>query len=164
MTSIQPKPTFRITRARTSSDFEKAFELISAYGDFLKSVMQVPDIEYSLSKVRELYGPPKGTLWIARVGTEAAGCVAMRPLDRPATCEMKRLFVSGKFRGLGIGKALIEWFIDEARAAGYKTVRLDTMETMEKARALYEELGFKYIEQYTKPVSACSVFMEKTDL
>jgi ribosomal protein S18 acetylase RimI-like enzyme len=63
-------------------------------------------------------------------------------------CEMKRLYVHDKYRGLGIGKKLITMVIKEARELHYSYIRLDTLPTMEKAQKLYITLGFYDIEPY----------------
>jgi ribosomal protein S18 acetylase RimI-like enzyme len=80
-----------------------------------------------------------------------AGCCALRPLDNsdyPNAAEMKRLYVRKAFRGFGLGRQLSEAILDEARRAGYSSVLLDTLDEMETARALYEDLGFKEIPPY----------------
>ena len=61
---------------------------------------------------------------------------------------MQRLFVRPAFRGLGLGKMLAEAALDFARMQGYDCVLLDTLDTMEVARQLYEDLDFYEIDPY----------------
>jgi len=92
-----------------------------------------------------------GGLLLATVDGELAGCCAMRPLDSvdyTNACEMKRLFVRPAFRGLQLGRMLAERILDSARLAGYACILLDTLDDMESARALYQELGFEEIPPY----------------
>lgn len=80
-----------------------------------------------------------------------AGCCALRPLDSaddPNAAEMKRLYVRPGFRGLGLGRRLAEAILDAARTAGYACVLLDTLDDMESARTLYEDLGFIEVPPY----------------
>ena len=93
-------------------------------------------------------GAAAGTPTVQRANgklAHVAGCCALRPLDAadyPNAAEMKRLFVRPGFRGLGLGRQLAEAMLDAARSAGYSCVLLDTLDDMESARALYEDLGF----------------------
>jgi ribosomal protein S18 acetylase RimI-like enzyme len=93
------------------------------------------------------YSRPDGRLYIAYAGGFAAGCIGLRKFDAQR-CEMKRLYVRDRFRGLGIGKMLAELVIREARSIGYQSIVLDTLSTMEKARLLYQNLGFVEIAPY----------------
>lgn len=107
--------------------------------------------EEELATLPGEYAPPRGTLLLARVDGELAGCCALRPLDTadyPNAAEMKRLYVRKPFRGFGLGRQLADAALDAARQAGYACVLLDTLDDMEAARALYEELGFEEIPPY----------------
>ena len=77
----------------------------------------------------------------------AAGCVALRSLD-DETGEMKRLFVRRDFRGLGLGRALVDAVIRGSRALGHRRLLLDTLPGMVEAQAMYEGLGFRDIPAY----------------
>lgn len=97
------------------------------------------------------YAPPRGTLVLARSGSELVGCCAMRPLDAADytnACEMKRLYVRPVLRGSGVGRRLAEAVMEAAQQAGYATMLLDTLSEMETARAMYQDLGFTEVPPY----------------
>ena len=74
---------------------------------------------------------------------------------------MKRLYVSPKGRGLGLGRALIDAIIREAARIGYSEMRLDTLPTMAKAITLYKKAGFASIEPYYETPIAGTLFFAK---
>jgi GNAT superfamily N-acetyltransferase len=88
------------------------------------------------------YAAPQGHLLLARLQGEAAGCVAMKPLA-DGGCEMKRMFVRPELHGRGLGRALAECLVSEARAAGRKWMQLDTSIRQREAAGLYRNLGFR---------------------
>jgi putative acetyltransferase len=99
----------------------------------------------------ELAALPGGydAILVARDGGEIMGCVALRWLE-DGVCEMKRLYVRPSARRSGAGRALVESSIARARELGYATMRLDTLPTMDAARALYLSVGFRQIERYNE--------------
>jgi ribosomal protein S18 acetylase RimI-like enzyme len=100
-------------------------------------------------------------LLVASREGEAVGCVALKPLADGA-CEMKRLYVRPTGRGSGTGRALVKASMAKARELGYVVMRLDTLPTMNAARALYESLGFRRIERYNDNPIEGVLFFELT--
>lgn len=126
-------------------------EIFLEYAKSLKVDLDFQNFEHELATLPGDYVDPRGALILALVNDCVAGCCAMRAIDSsdyPNACEMKRLFVRPAFRKLGLGRQLAESLLDCARQAGYACVLLDTLDDMESARALYEDLGFEEIPPY----------------
>lgn len=132
-----------------SPDWEPGFAAYLAQQAFDKEVEELPDV----------YGPPHGTLLLARINGQPMGCIAIKPYELPDVCEMKRLFVRPGGRGTGLGKALVLAIMDAARVSGYKKIRLDTLPSMAAAQKLYRSLGYVEIPPYCdNPVHGSSFF------
>ena len=107
------------------------------------------------------YAPPQGRLLLARTGGELAGCVALHPIEA-GVCEMKRLYVRPNYRGQGIGRALLNTVLAEARAIGYQRMRLDSVEPlMQDAVRMYRAYGFREIPPYRENPIPGALYMEK---
>lgn len=61
------------------------------------------------------------------------------------TCELVKMYLLKKVRGIGLGKLLIQKALDFAKEAGYKNVYLETMPELKQALKAYEKFGFEYI-------------------
>ena len=121
------------------------------YAHSLQIDLCFQDFEAELAQLPGEYAPPRGALLMALVHEKLAGCCALRALDAvdyPNACEMKRLYVRPGFRRKGVGRQLVETILDCARMANYDCVLLDTLDEMESARALYQDLGFEEIPPY----------------
>jgi putative acetyltransferase len=132
-------------------DIAATAEIFREYAIALGVDLCFQDFDAELADLPRDYAPPRGALLLARVDGAIAGCCALRPLDSSDyvnAAEMKRLYVRPAFRGCGLGRQLAEAILDAARIAGYDSVLLDTLDDMEIARAMYEELGFKEIPPY----------------
>jgi ribosomal protein S18 acetylase RimI-like enzyme len=108
---------------------------------------------------REIAALPAGydAIWVA--GT--LGCAGLRRLS-PEAGEMKRLYVRPEGRGRGLARLLVEAVMEEARARGYQALRLDTLESMTAAKALYLSMGFRQIERYNETPGSGTLFFERS--
>lgn len=134
-----------------AEELEATRDIFIEYAQGLGVDLCFQGFEEELRSLPGEYAPPLGALLLARVDGALAGCCALRPLmasDYPNAAEMKRLYVRKPFRGFGLGRQLAEAILDAARQGGYACVLLDTLDDMEAARALYEDLGFQPIEPY----------------
>ncbi|MES2787817.1 MAG: GNAT family N-acetyltransferase [Pseudomonadota bacterium] len=144
-------PLVELFSPTTPQELDIVRAIFRDYANGLGVDLCFQDFDQELATLPGDYSLPRGTILLARVDGEIAGCCALRPLDAadyPNACEMKRLFVRRPFRGIGLGRQLVEAVLDAARQAGYSSVLLDTLDDMEAARALYEELGFAEIPPY----------------
>lgn len=132
---------FAVAEALDAEAVEACRALFVEYQQGLGVSLCFQGFDQELATLPGAYARPRGRLLLARVVGEPAGCVALRALgERDA--EMKRLYVRPDARGMGLGRVLAECVIDEARALGYVTLKLDTLPAMAAAQRLYRELGF----------------------
>jgi GNAT superfamily N-acetyltransferase len=97
---------------------------------------------------------------LAEYDGQLAGCVALHKWD-DGICEMKRLYLRPSFRGKGLGRAIAEKIIAEARSIGYQRMRLDTIEPLMKdAVEMYRKLGLREIAPYRPNPIAGAMYME----
>ena len=135
-------------------------ELFLEYAQSLGFSLCFQSFDQELAGLPGDYAPPEGRLLLATYDSQPAGCVALHKLDS-RSCEMKRLYVRPQFRGKGLGKALTERIINEARLIGYKQLRLDTVEpVMRTAVAMYRTLGFREIAPYRPNPIDGALYME----
>jgi ribosomal protein S18 acetylase RimI-like enzyme len=73
------------------------------------------------------------------------GCVYLYELSANEA-EIKRLYVRATYRGIGLGRRLMDKLVETAEREGYSTLRLDTAPFMDRAKHLYSELGFEPYE------------------
>jgi len=135
--------------AATAADLDDVRTLFREYERWLDHDLCFQGFEKELANLPGRYAPPSGRLYVARAGDALAGCGALREFA-PGIAEMKRLYVRESARGTGLGRALAQRVVDDARAIGYRTMRLDTLriDKMLAANRLYERMGFVDIPAY----------------
>jgi len=152
------RPTIEI-RPATDTDLPALRALLEDYVAWLEVDLSFQDFQNEFRDLPGDYVPPRGRLLAASVSGRVCAMIALRPIDE-TTCEMKRLCVSPDARGLGLGRALVLRILDDARAIGYRAIRLDTLPQMGDAQSLYSKLGFRDIDPYYATPIAGTRFME----
>jgi GNAT superfamily N-acetyltransferase len=163
-------------RAETRADIALARELFVEYARWLAVDLCFQGFDNELATLPGPYAPPRGCLLLAGARPAAFGCIALRPLEVQGACgggaatvrgddavgEVKRLYVQSSHRGEGWGRRLAEAVIAEARAIGYRELKLDTLEWMGEARTLYANLGFRECPAYYDNPLPGAVYMALT--
>jgi putative acetyltransferase len=144
---------FVIRDARGERDIADARRLFEAYAASIGVDLCFQNFDQELADLPGAYSAPRGCLLIAAQDALPIGCIALRPLAvvvgvAATTGEVKRLYVRPGVRGGGVGRALAQAVIERAQAIGYDELKLDTLDWMNAARALYEQTGFRACAPY----------------
>jgi len=138
-----------VIRAAKAEEMDAVRELFREYAELVGSAICFESYAREMAELPGRYSPPDGALLLAFVAQtfSPAGCVALRQIG-DGVGEMKRLYIRPAFQGSGLGRLLTERIVAEAKANGYRLLRLDTLPKLERAIALYRSLGFREIPPY----------------
>jgi putative acetyltransferase len=104
---------------------------------------------------------PDVTFLTASVDGAVAGCGAFVN-QRGEYAEIKRMFVLPEFRGLKLGRRILEELENRARSSGLDLARLETGVHQAEALLLYERAGYQRRGPFGDyPDDPLSIFMEK---
>jgi putative acetyltransferase len=145
------RPEITFLHPTTPEELAVTREIFREYAQSLDIDLGFQGFEEELAELPGEYGDPRGDLVLALVEGSVAGCCALRPMDDvdySNACEMKRLYVRKAFRGFGLGRQLVDYTMASAIRLGYDCILLDTLDSMESARALYADFGFEEIPPY----------------
>jgi ribosomal protein S18 acetylase RimI-like enzyme len=93
--------------------------------------------------------PPAGVFLLARVDGEPAGIGGVRFLDTEIA-EVKSMFVSPTFRGLGLGRRILTELERIAAEHDCRAVRLDSSTYLTEAIGLYRSAGYREVPPYNE--------------
>jgi ribosomal protein S18 acetylase RimI-like enzyme len=141
--------SFDIVAAQTPAQIARVAELFLEYQRYLDVDLCFQDFDQEVAGLPGDYVPPHGALLLAQPDqADAFGCVGLHPYADDGVAELKRLYVQSGHRGSKAGLRLTQRALDLALAAGYETVRLDTLPQLDTAIAMYRRFGFKEIDAY----------------
>ena len=135
-------PGFRLRPAVTADSpavQELVFRVLGEYGLRPSPV----DTDADLADVERAYASQGG--WFVVVETEEgviAGCAGLLP-RAAGEVELRKMYLDRRFRGRGLGRALLRAALAEARRRGFAKVSLETATVLKEAVRLYESAGFR---------------------
>ncbi|WP_126937514.1 GNAT family N-acetyltransferase [Veillonella sp. CHU740] len=135
-------------------EIRNGHDYIDEVKDLFVEYVRSLGVSASLREFHGLEDKYKGegeALYIAFIDNKPAGCVALRNVDNN-TAAMKRLYVRPAFRHSSLGSNMAKLVVEDAREFGYKTLLLDSLPSMENAKELYTNLGFKKLDDTKRPV------------
>lgn len=86
------------------------------------------------------------------------GCVGLKAMAGGGF-EVIKMTVSEAARGSGLGRALMQACIDQAKAIGAPRLYLETNSALAPALALYRAMGFTDLPRQDTPYARCDVWM-----
>lgn len=141
-------------------EYVEAQRLFNEYALWLNIDLSFQDFEAELASLRTMYAEPTGCIILCKNEKNPVACVAVRSKEKDIA-ELKRMYVQPAFQRRGIGDILLKRALDFSKKAGYKKIRLDTLETMTPAMGLYEKNGFYNIPAYYYNPEPNAIYFEK---
>jgi ribosomal protein S18 acetylase RimI-like enzyme len=150
----------KFIRVATKKEYTSAVQLFREYAAWLGIDLCFQNFETELKELDGMYAKPFGGIILYKQDDEFSGCVGIRK-QQDDIAEMKRMYVRSGQRKQGIGNGLLQEAILLAKELGYKKIRLDTLNTMISAMALYRKHGFKEIDAYYHNPEETAIYFEK---
>jgi len=116
----------------------------------------------SLLEFFEQYLAGKNAVWVAEYQSNIIGFLAL--MDRGEAAQLRFFLIQKAFRGLGLGKLLMNHFMDKLQNSNFKSCYLWTAEGLPASRSLYLRYGFTLTEQLESNTFGRTVLEQKYEL
>jgi GNAT superfamily N-acetyltransferase len=100
-----------------------------------------------LSDFYDSYNPERERVWLCEYEGQMIGSLVL--LSRGETAQLRYFILEKEFRGIGLGKKLMDAFIDALRQLGYKSAYLLTTDGLPASAHLYQRYGFQLVAQHS---------------
>ncbi len=119
----------------------------------------------STDNLYELFQTEGSQYYVALLHDEIVGGGGIYPTEGLSydTCELVKMYLSPQARGTGLGRALIEKCIQQAKEKGFTRIYLETMPELKQALNIYAKFGFTYLDgpMGNSGHTGCSLWMLK---
>lgn len=112
-------------------------------------------VALALAEFNDCYRPDRSRVWIAEHGQAMVGFLAL--MERGTAAQLRFFLIEPDYRGLGLGKQMMENYMEALKSIGYKSSYLLTTDELPAAASLYKRHGFVLTEEkesaaFGKPV------------
>lgn len=98
-------------------------------------------------------------IYLAIIENEIVGTICLNPINK-SSFEILKFAVIDKYKGLGIGKKLMQLCISFGKQQGAETIILESSSKLKRALKLYEYFGFKHLEVINTHFVTADIKME----
>lgn len=133
--------------ADSKEEFSVAKKLFREYSKCIKIDLSFQNFENELEEIKKQYREPEGGIILIKYNLEFIGCAGIRKF-KDNIAELKRMYIKPGYRGVGLGKKLLEIALLRAKELDYSKIYLDTLSSMKSAVKIYKTAGFKEIRPY----------------
>lgn len=116
----------------------------------------------SLAEFVAQYNPAKDCVWLCEVNGELVGSLFL--MNRGEAAQLRYFLLHREYRGIGLGKKLIESFLKTLKERGYRSAYLLTVNDLEEAAHLYLRYGFQLTEEVPSTAFGVSLLEQRYDL
>ncbi|MDR0219247.1 MAG: GNAT family N-acetyltransferase [Enterobacteriaceae bacterium] len=101
-----------------------------------------------LDTLYEVYSQPRSAYWVVEMAGKVVGGGGVAPLagGDENTCELQKMYLSSVLRGKGVARQIVAQSLAFGTEQGFTRCYLETTENLKAAIALYEKLGFSYLD------------------
>ncbi|MCF6300866.1 MAG: GNAT family N-acetyltransferase [Proteobacteria bacterium] len=115
-------------------------------------------VDPELENMFAAYNLPRSYYYVVELNDEIAGVGGIAPLEDsvdPDVAELRKMYFKSSLRGMGVGTELIQLCIEKAKEFQFKQIYLETVPEMKAAQKLYQNQGFRYIDQRMGATGHC---------
>ncbi len=136
----------RHAKVSDASDLHENFCQVVYEAEWLPSLKPNSNRANWAEWIQRTYGN-REVLLIARIDGDYVGHLSLQPEEWAASRHVARLgiIVRKTYRGLGVGKALMEAAEEAGRQQKYEKITLSTFENNVVARKLYDQMGYRFV-------------------
>ncbi|UZR97794.1 bifunctional helix-turn-helix transcriptional regulator/GNAT family N-acetyltransferase [Chondrinema litorale] len=142
--------------------------VIQTHGEMYKSSMDFGlDFEYyvvkSMAEFYENYNPETSRVWVCEHNKKKIGFLCL--FDRGNnTAQLRYFFIFPAYRGIGLGKKMMQLYMDFMQEKGFKKAFLLTTEGLPTAASLYTRNGFELVEEKTTTTFGREIIERKYEM
>jgi ribosomal protein S18 acetylase RimI-like enzyme len=92
------------------------------------------------------YNPEIDRVWICEHGDKMVGFLLLMHRENNSA-QLRYFYVEPAYRGMGLGRKLMDLYMDFLRESGYQSSYLWTTHELDAAAALYKKQGFRLTEE-----------------